>query len=155
MSQAKIEDKKDYKKEDKKEGNSTVVDPKQAKIKQKAVVKQIWKMGAEGFGHAEDPLPDCPKEEEKKDEKKEEKKEEEKKDDKPKETPLIKPKPKCKPPKEEGKGEEGKKEEGKKEEAKAALVQTAKAVNATVQNKKVEVPVANNGTNNTKPALVQ
>ena len=70
-------------------------------------------MGAEGFGHAEDPLPDCPKEEEKKDEKKEEKKEEEKKDDKPKETPLIKPKPKCKPPKEEGKGEEGKKEEGK------------------------------------------
>ena len=26
----------------------------------KAVVKNIWKMGAEGFGHATDPLPVCP-----------------------------------------------------------------------------------------------
>jgi hypothetical protein len=47
--------------EEKKDGanasNVTKIDPK---LKRKATVANIWKMGAEGFGHNEDPLPFCP-----------------------------------------------------------------------------------------------
>jgi hypothetical protein len=76
----------------------------------KAEVLRIWKMGAEGLGHAEDVLPDCPppptEEELKEMEKKNPKKKVDKIKDKKKgeeevkvieeETPLIKPKPTCK-----------------------------------------------------------
>jgi hypothetical protein len=59
-SLAQSEEKKEEKKEEGKDaGNATnsTIDPKKIK---KAVVKNIWKMGAEGVGHNEDPLPICP-----------------------------------------------------------------------------------------------
>ena len=50
------------KKEDKKEGASPNI-TKHTNVTKKAVVKQIWKYAAEGFGHAVDKLRDCTEEE--------------------------------------------------------------------------------------------
>lgn len=60
LAQGKQEEEK--KEEAKDGGNATnsTIDPK---VKRKAVVKNIWKMGAEGVGHAVDPLPVCTEEE--------------------------------------------------------------------------------------------
>ena len=109
--------KEEEKKEEAKEGNATnsTVDPK---VKRKAVVTNVWKMGAEGFGHASDPLPVCTEEEIKAQEEekkaKEEAVEELKKEGKyvEPETPLIKKKPKCKKADPEAAAAEGAAAEG-------------------------------------------
>ena len=99
---AQSEEKKEEKKEEGKDGGNATNSTVDPKVMRKAVVKNVWKMGAEGFGHAPDPLPVCTEEEikakEEEEKKIEELKEKQIKDGtwKEPETPLIKKKPKCK-----------------------------------------------------------
>jgi hypothetical protein len=138
-----VQMKGDEKKEDKKDDNASNATQVNPKLLRKAVVTNVWKMGAEAYGHAEDPLPDCPppdEEEEKKKEKEQKKKDKEIEElkkagkwEEP-ETPLIKPKPKCKPPKNDTAPADGAaaKPEEKKDAAPAALTQVKNvSANAT------------------------